>query len=190
VAAALVFLAISSSSALAQDQASREVLLSKTRLDPLRQRIEQRTDPTCSAWLNLKARAEGLVARQPHAPEHCYGPNPPLFAQTIAAEILRVAGRDPNDWRSREGHTLRQAFKLSANWTRNPASFPYWQRDPDQLRGVNYFSYFEILNAHWPNDEATALPRKSRPMTGSHSVPVLTFTHDDLPADGPVAPSQ
>ncbi|MBC8873582.1 MAG: alginate lyase family protein [Planctomycetes bacterium] len=57
-------------SALAQDRASREVFLSETRLDTLKQRIEQRTEPTYSAWLDLKSRAAGLLDRQPHAPEH------------------------------------------------------------------------------------------------------------------------
>ena len=47
-------------------------------------------------------------------------------------------GRDPAgrragtcyDWRSPDGHTLRQAFEPLAGWTRDPASFPYWDGDP------------------------------------------------------------
>jgi hypothetical protein len=351
----LTAIRVNPSPAFAQDRASREIFLSETRLDTLRQRIEQRTEPTYSAWLDLKARANGLVDRQPHAPEHWYVPGYyrdatghsrakqslqedanatyelalcwqmtgeeryarsavrlidgwvntvkttsrkddstlsfsyhfpamilgadllaswpgysvkrqdafqrfcretalplntmdrsnnwgnwglvlvltcarylddvesldhgeqrwkelldrqidsnghlhhevrrsggmrgiwyshfSLFPQTIAAEILRLAGRDLYDWRSPKGHSLRQAFAPLAEWTRDPASFPYWKEDPGQLRGVTYFSYFEILNAHWPNDDATALLRKSRPMTARHSVPVLTFTHGELPAD-------
>jgi hypothetical protein len=108
-----------------------------------------------------------------------------LLPQTIAAEILRVAGRDLFDWRSPDGHTLRQAFEPLADWTRDPASFPYWDGDPKRLTGVTYFSYFEILNERWPNAYAAALLRESRPMTARHSAPVLTFTHGDLLADRP-----
>jgi hypothetical protein len=107
-----------------------------------------------------------------------------LFPQTIAAEILRVAARDLYDWRSPEGHTLCQAFEPLAGWTRDPASFPYWDDAPSKLRGVTYFSYFEILHAHWPNDDAAIVLRNARPMTARHSVPVITFTHGDLLNDG------
>ena len=341
--------------AAAQDRAPREIFLSEARLDTLKQRIERRTEPTYSAWLDLKSCAEGLLDRQPHAPEHWYVPGyyrdatghsrakqslqddanavyelalcwrmtgddryarsavrlidgwvntvkttsqkddstlsfsyhfPPmifgadllaswpgfsddqqdafrrfcretamplntmnrsnnwgnwglvlvlacaryldddelldrgderwkelldrqidknghlphevrrsggmrgiwyshfsLFPQTIAAEILRLAGRDLYGWRSPDGHTLRQAFEPLAGWTRDPGSFPYWDGDVDQLRGVTYYSYFEILNAHWPNDDAAALLRDARPMTARHSAPVLTFTHGDLLKD-------
>ena len=108
-----------------------------------------------------------------------------LFPQTIAAEILRLAGRDVYDWRSSDGHTLRQAFEPLATWTRDPGSFPYWKDNPNQLRGVDYFSYFEILDAHWTNEDAAALLRGARPITARHSAPVLTFTHGDLREDGP-----
>jgi len=45
---------------------------------------------------------------------------------------------------------------------------------------VAYFSYFEMQNAHWPNDDVAALLRITRPMTARHSVPVLIFTHGGL----------
>ena len=108
-----------------------------------------------------------------------------LYPQTMAAEILRLAGRDLYDWQSPDGHTLRQAFEPLAGWTREPTSFPYWDGEPSRLAGVTYFSYFEILHAHWPNDDAAALLSESRPMTARHSAPVLTFTHGDLLADRP-----
>jgi hypothetical protein len=103
-----------------------------------------------------------------------------LLPQTIAAEILHVAGRDLYDWRSPEGRTLRQAYEPLAGWSRNPASFPYWDGDSSRLTGVTYFSYFEILNQRWPNEDATALLQQARPMTARHSAPVLTFTHGGL----------
>ncbi len=70
----LVTAEVSLSPALADESAPREVFLSETRLDTLKQRIEQRTEPIYSAWLDLKSRAETLLDRQPHAPEHWYGP--------------------------------------------------------------------------------------------------------------------
>jgi hypothetical protein len=348
----LVTAEVSQSSALADTPAPREIFLSEARLDTLKQRIEQQTEPTYSAWLDLKSRAETLLDRQPHAPEHWYVPgyyrdaaghsrakqglqddanavyelalcwrmtgderyarsavylidgwvitikstsqkddstlsfsyhfpamifgadllascpefSPDrqdafrhfcretalplntmdrsnnwgnwglvlvlacaryldddellergeqrwkelldrqidnrghlhhevrrsggmrgiwyshfsLFPQTVAAEILRLAGRDLYDWRSPEGHTLRRAFEPLAGWSRDPASFPYWDGDPSQLTGVTYFSYFEILDAHWPNEDAALLLRQSRPMTARHCAPVLTFTHGEL----------
>ena len=347
---------VSMYSAAAEDRAPREIFLSETRLDTLKRRIEDRTEPTYSAWLDLKSRADGLLDRRPHAPKHWYVPGYyrdaaghsqakqglqddanavyelalcwrmtgderyaqaavrlvdgwvntvqstsreedstlsfsyhfpammfgadllaswpgfsaarqdafrrfcrqtalplntmdrgnnwgnwglvlvlacarylgddelldrgeqrwkelldrqiddhghlhhevrrsggmrgiwyshfSLFPQTIAAEILRLAGRDLYDWRSPAGHTLRQAFEPLAGWTRDPASFPYWQGKANQQLGVKYFSYFEILHARWPNADAAALLRESRPMTAHHSAPVLTFTHGDLLKDG------
>lgn len=344
---------VSLRSAAAQNRLPKEVFLSETRLDTLKRRIEQRIEPTYAAWLDLKPRAERLLDRQPHAPQHWYVPGyyrdaaghsraklglqedanavyelalcwrmtgddryaraavrliggwtdtlqstsqeddstlsfsyhfPPmifgadilapwpgfcadrqdafrrfcretalplntmdrsnnwgnwglvlvlacarylddgalldrgerrwkelldrqiddrghlhhevgrsggmrgiwyshfsLFPQTIAAEILRLAGRDVYDWRSPNGRTLHQAFEPLAAWTRDPKSFPYWHGDVDQLRGVGYYSYFEILHVHWPNKDAAALLRDSRPMTARHGAPVLTFTHGDLP---------
>ena len=106
-----------------------------------------------------------------------------LFPQTLAAEILRVAGRDLYDWRSPSGRTLRAAFEPLAGWTRDPASFPYWPGAAHEQLGVRYFSYFEILNERWPHADATALLRDARPVTARHSAPALTFTHGGLLED-------
>ncbi len=108
-----------------------------------------------------------------------------LFPQTIAAEILRLANRDVYVWRSPSGRTLRAAFEPLAGWTRRPGSFPYWEGPAEQQLGVQYFSYFEILHARWPNADAAALLREARPVTARHSAPVLTFTHGDLLTDSP-----
>jgi hypothetical protein len=108
-----------------------------------------------------------------------------LMPQTLAAEILRVNGIDLFEHRSPKGRTLRQAFDVLAGWTRNPASFPYYKGDPKGLAGVNYFSYFEILNPRWPNADATALLAGQRPMTARHGAPALTFTHGGLPEERP-----
>jgi len=74
LAAAVLTIEIDAYSVTAQDRVPREVFLSETRLDTLKRRIGQRTEPTYSAWLDLKSRAEGLLDRQPHAPEHWYVP--------------------------------------------------------------------------------------------------------------------
>ncbi len=100
-----------------------------------------------------------------------------LMPQTVAAEILRVNGEDLYHFVSPGGHTLKQAFKTIAGWTRRPEEFPYWEGDPNKLTGRTYISYFEILNAHWPNEDAVALLNKFRPATAGHSAPFLTFTH-------------
>ncbi len=60
--------------AAAEERAPREIFLSETRLDSLKRRIVERTEPTYSAWLDLKSRADGLLDRQPHAPKHWYVP--------------------------------------------------------------------------------------------------------------------
>ena len=100
-----------------------------------------------------------------------------LMPQTIAAEIIRVNGIDLFDFKSPSGKTLQQAFEKVATWTEQPGRFPYFQGQADKLLGVNYFSYFEILSTHWPNDAASRLLEKSRPLTANHSAPFLTFTH-------------
>ncbi len=100
-----------------------------------------------------------------------------LMPQTIAAEILRVNGVDLFDHVSPSGRTLRQAFQVVAHWTAEPDEFPYWPGDPDQMLGVAYFSYFEILNARWPDEHATRLLENARPLTAAHSAPFLTLTH-------------
>jgi hypothetical protein len=100
-----------------------------------------------------------------------------LMPQTIAAEILNNNGVDLFEYVSPQGRTLRKAFERIAEWSEKPELFPYWKGDPKALVGINYFSYFEILNARWPNGSATRLLKKSRPMSARHSAPFLTLTH-------------
>jgi hypothetical protein len=100
-----------------------------------------------------------------------------LMPQTVAAEILKINGADLYNYRSPSGRTLESAFKKIAAWTRFPESFPYWEGDPKKLTGRQYISYFEILNVHWPNGDATSLLRKKRPLTATHSTPYMTFSH-------------
>lgn len=100
-----------------------------------------------------------------------------LMPQTIAAEILRVNGAELYDHVSPSGHRLQQAFQVVARWTAEPEEFPYWPGDPEQMLGVAYFSYFEILNARWPDPHAARLLDQTRPLTAAHSAPWLTLTH-------------
>lgn len=107
-----------------------------------------------------------------------------LMPQTIAAEIARVHGDDLFSYRSPSGHTLRQAFERLAPWTCEPATFPYYRgSNPAEQHGPDYISYWEILNAHWPQPAAARLLAKKRPLSADHSAPALTFTHGDLLQD-------
>ena len=104
-----------------------------------------------------------------------------LMPQTLAAEIARANGVDLYDYVSPNGRTLRQAFERVAPWARAPETFPYFQGDdPQEQKGTDYVSYFEILNARWPNDDATAMLGEMRPLTVNHCAPHLTFTHGNL----------
>ena len=103
-----------------------------------------------------------------------------LLPQTIAAEIALVNGVDLYDYQAPNGRTLRLAYDKLADWIYQPETFPYWKSDPKKLGGVTYISYFEILNMHWSNKKVSELLKKNRPLTASHSSPVLTFTHGNL----------
>jgi len=105
-----------------------------------------------------------------------------LMPQTVAAEILKINGQDLYDYISPSGYTLKMAYETIAGWTRRPEVFPYWDGDPNKLTGRQYVSYFEILNSHWPNEDAISLLIKSRPTTAGHSAPFMTFTHG-IPLD-------
>lgn len=108
-----------------------------------------------------------------------------LMPQTIAAEIARINGVDLYDYRSPSGRTLRLAFERLTPWALNPSTFPYYKGDPAKLPlSTQYVSYYEILNARWPNPAAAAHLAKLRPLTATHCTPHLTFTHGDLLTDG------
>ncbi|MBI1390379.1 MAG: hypothetical protein GC154_18230 [bacterium] len=102
-----------------------------------------------------------------------------LFPQTIAAEIAKVNGVDLYDYAAPNGRTLRMAFERVVPWVENPAAFPYLEDKSQSLHGVEYVSYFEILNAHWPNPAATAILKRLRPLDATHSAPAMTFTHGE-----------
>jgi hypothetical protein len=104
-----------------------------------------------------------------------------LMPQTLAAEIVRVNGVDLFEYVSPRGRTLRQAFERVAPWARDPETFPYFKgEDRSELRGTDYVSYFELLNARWPHPDAGAMLERLRPLTANHSAPYLTLTHGDL----------
>ena len=102
-----------------------------------------------------------------------------LMPQTLAAEVAHVNGVDLFDYVSPSGRTLRSAYERAAGWSLHPETFPYFEGDPQKLGGANYVSYFEILNARWPDESATALLKKLRPLTANHSAPLLTLTHGE-----------
>jgi len=100
-----------------------------------------------------------------------------LLPQTIAAEIARVNGVDLFEYRAPNGRSLRLAFERLAPWADRPETFPYWKGSPGELHGAGYAAYFEILAAHWPDADATAVLERSRPLGAHHAAPALTFTH-------------
>jgi len=100
-----------------------------------------------------------------------------LLPQTLVAEVLRVNGTDLFDYASPEGRTLRLACERLLPWIEDPASFPNWKGPAEELVRPDYYSYFEILRARWPDFPADDLLRRDRPMTAEHSAPFLTFTH-------------
>lgn len=103
-----------------------------------------------------------------------------LMPQTLSAEIARVNGVDLYEYRSKSGRTIRQAFEKVAGWCLRPETFPHYKGDARDLYGADYMSYFEILNAHWPNKNAAELLNRKRPMTAHHGAPALTLTHGHL----------
>lgn len=103
-----------------------------------------------------------------------------LMPQTICAEIARVNGVDLYEYKGPNGESLRRAYERLLPWVKEPSSFPYFIGNTKDLVGVTYMSYFEILNAHWPSEDASVLLRNYRPLSARHSLPVLTFTHGDL----------
>ncbi len=106
-----------------------------------------------------------------------------LMPQTLAAEILYNNGYDLYEYVSPNNRSLKLAYTGPlAEWSANPASFPYWDGDPSLISGYNYYSYFEILNRHWQNETVIKLLKENRPLTARHSAPHLTLTHG-LPLD-------
>lgn len=106
-----------------------------------------------------------------------------LMPQTIAGEIARVNGVDLFPYQSPGRKNLRIAFEKAARWTLKPSEFPYFRGAPDEMLGVRYFSYFEILQPRWQNEEAGELLENSRPQSARHSAPFLTLTHGNLSYD-------
>lgn len=103
-----------------------------------------------------------------------------LLPQTIAAQVLKNNGLDLFDYKAPNGRTLELAYKRLAPWAEDPATFPYFKgADKTKLHVTDYASYFEILNAHWPDKSARKLMQRLRPMSATHGAPFLTFTHGE-----------
>src|SRR5690625_799364 len=103
-----------------------------------------------------------------------------LMPQTVAAEIAYVNGADLYGYRSPSGRTLEAAYRAVAPWALNPDEFPWFKPDGDQQQlGTDYVSYFEILNARWPDAAAGQVLERERPTDVIHSAPVLTLTHGE-----------
>ena len=97
--------------------------------------------------------------------------------QTIAGEILKQNGFDLYNYKSPNGRSMEAAYHKIAYWTTHPKDFFYWDGKIEQLGGRTYFSYFEILNILWPDENAINGLKETRPQTANHSAPFLTLTH-------------
>jgi hypothetical protein len=104
-----------------------------------------------------------------------------IMPQTLAAEILRVNGVDLYDYVTPQGRTLRTAYEWILPHARDPRGFPYFRgADISEQKGIDYVSYYEILNTHWPHPVAQSMLNQMRPLSATHCAPALTFTHGDL----------
>ena len=103
-----------------------------------------------------------------------------LMPQTIAAEIARVNGVDLFDYESPSKRNLQSAYEKIAHWTLKPEEFPYFKGKPNEMLGIDYYSYFEILLPHWENEDARELIMHHRPQTARHCTPFLTLTHGNI----------
>jgi hypothetical protein len=100
-----------------------------------------------------------------------------LLPMTLAAEVLGLNDRNIFDYQTTSGRSIRLAFEKIAIWDRHPEYFPFYKSNHGHLKGVNAVSYFEILNQHWQNENATELLNEFRPLTSSAGMPDITLTH-------------
>ncbi|WHX40260.1 alginate lyase family protein [Mesobacillus sp. AQ2] len=114
-----------------------------------------------------------------------------LQPQTIAAEIAKVNGVYLFTYTTPSGKSLKKAFSTIVSWTEKPETFPYYNGDINELWHVRKklnetaingdesasIGYFEILSIYYNNKKAQKLLHVERPLTSSHAVPYLTFTH-------------
>lgn len=116
-----------------------------------------------------------------------------LCPQTLAAEVARVNGVNLFDYQNRSSKgkkTLRDAYELLAKWTAKPETFPYCKSNPEKLftpelwsQGMRITGYLEILNAHWPCEDAALILKQRRPINPHFGAAAMTFTHGDMLAD-------
>jgi hypothetical protein len=102
-----------------------------------------------------------------------------IMPAALGAEVLRVNGIDLFDYAAPGGASLKSAFGVISGWSRDPRRFPYFKGEVSAMFEPLYCSYFEILNARWPNPDAAAVLAAGRPWTAIHSAPWLTFTHGE-----------
>ncbi|MHC5057932.1 MAG: RNA repair transcriptional activator RtcR family protein [Planctomycetota bacterium] len=124
-----------------------------------------------------------LLAESHRMPGRIIQESPPPRSRRQEEGTYRII--DLYEHRSADGRMLRLAFDRVAPWARRPETFPYWKDDPGRLHGRTYVSYFEVLNARWPNPDASAMLEDLRPLTASHSAPQMTFTHGGPLDDDP-----
>jgi hypothetical protein len=101
-----------------------------------------------------------------------------LMPTTFAAEIAMNNGVNLFDYQTDSGKRMRLAFDRLAAWVRTPETFPYFDADSGKSQHMtDEIVYFEILNARWPNSDATVLLDLLRPLHSNFSARYMTFTH-------------
>ncbi len=100
-----------------------------------------------------------------------------LMPITLAAEVLNSNGFDLYNYRTISGKSIGLAFKKAAEWSRHPELFPFYKLNHGKLKGARAVSYFEILNQHWPDPNASELLSSLRPLSSEAGMPHLTLTH-------------
>ena len=96
---------------------------------------------------------------------HCDGPDKgvnglaythyallPIF---LAAQILQVQGVDV--FNSNAATSLQSAFAKAADFTVNPAHFPFYDLNHGKLNKLDHCAYFALALRHFPNQNARAV---------------------------------
>lgn len=106
-----------------------------------------------------------------------------LWPKVLSAEIFLLNGFNLYDYKNVVGAGIKDAFLLTSQWSVFPETFPHYYSNNGLLNGLDFVSYFEILNPIWSNNNASGVIKTSRPFDYEISFPNITFTHGNLGPD-------
>ena len=96
---------------------------------------------------------------------HCDGPDKgvnglaythfALLPAFLSAEILQGQGLDV--YGSKGGEALQRAFTASADFTANPAHFPFYTLNNGKLNKLDHCAYFALALTHFQNENARSV---------------------------------